>query len=437
MALLAAVLVTACPSRKEPGASTRSTPNATRDVKVVVPLRRYLERAMHVPGSVSAYFQATLFAQVAGYVKAVNFDKGDPLRSDEIIAEIDVPELLAARGTRAARIDQMRAHLERAKANAKAAIAREREARADVARAQAMADLQVAIHERAKALRASGDISVQDLEVAAGNAGAAVAEGSLAAAKRDTASAEIAGANADVSLAQANLEGAEHDLEEIEATLEYARVRAPFDGIVTARFLDPGALVQRATRTEQAQPVVTVATRGRVRIDFELPQDEVAFVHSGSRIELTSSAYQGRAFGGTVTRVASALHPETRTELCEAEFSNEDDALLPGMYVTLRVVLEQHSGAVIVPPDAIVERSGETFAFVVEDETVRKQPIKKGWDFGTFVEVSEGISTRDRVVLSGGDLRDRQRVTAHRSPWISDEERRGTDRGKNAERESP
>jgi RND family efflux transporter MFP subunit len=333
---------------------------------------------------------------------------------------------VAERGLRLAHLEQARAELERARAAVAAARAQELEARANVRHAEALAQLEVSIHERAKALRASGDISVQDLEVAAGKAAAAVAEKSLADAKVEASRAEIQQAESQVSVARANVGASESALEGVDATLSYARVRAPFDGVVTARFLDPGVLVQRATRSEEAQKILTVATRGRVRLDFELPEGEVAFVHSGSRIEVTSAAYPGRTFEGEVTRVAAALHPDTRTELCEAELRNEDDALIPGMYVSVSIVLEEHPRALVVPPDAIIERGGNAaVAFVVEEKKVRPRSVEKGWDFGSFVEVREGLTPRDQVVLGASDLRDGQEVFPHLAPWNPDEGRPG------------
>jgi RND family efflux transporter MFP subunit len=424
-----AALLSATSAACSPRGGSNDHAPVVRSVKVARPHRRDLSRNMLVPGTVTAYFQATLLAQVAGYVKAVNFDKGDPVRAGDLVAEIEVPELVAARATRAARVEQARADLGRARAAVTAALAQEAEARANVAHAEALAQLEVSIHERAKALRASGDVSVQDLEVAAGRAAAAVAEKALAAAKLDAARAEVEKARSLVSVAEAAVDAAASALAEIDATLSYAQVRAPFDGVVTARFLDPGALVQRATRSDSAQPIVSVATRGRVRIDFELPEGEIAFVHSGSRIAVTTAAYPGRTFDGTLTRVASALHPDTRTELCEAELSNADDALLPGLYVSVRIVLEEHRQAVIVPPEAIAERrEGETFAYVVEGKRAHKKAVKKGWDFGSFVEVLEGISTEDQVVLGAGDLADEQTISPHPSAWSPDEgPKRGDD----------
>ncbi|HZU96780.1 MAG TPA: efflux RND transporter periplasmic adaptor subunit [Planctomycetota bacterium] len=411
-----AILVAAGACRKEPE-EKKSDRAEKKKVQVALPQRKDLERTMEVPGTVLAYYEATLYAQVAGYVKTVSYDKGDPVTRGALIAEIEVPEVAAQRGMKAAQLEQARAGLARAEVGVITAAANEDEARAAVAKAEAIATLQVSIADRARALRGSGDISVQDLEVAVGQAGAAVAEKQLAAARLEAATAEVERARVDVKVARGNVDATEAALHEVEAELAFAQVRAPFDGVVTARFVDPGVLLQRATRSENAQAVVTVTTRGRVRVDFELPEAEIAFVHSGSRIELGSQAYPGKEFEAEVTRVASALHRDSRTELCEAELANEADELLPGMYVTVKVVLEEHKQAVIAPPECVVEHEDEAYAFVVEDGRARRRAVKKGWEFGSFVELREGLSPGDQVVMGASDLEEGDAVSPQLAAW--------------------
>jgi RND family efflux transporter MFP subunit len=396
-----------------------------KKVPVALPQKKNLERTMEVPGTVIAYYEATLYAQVAGYVKTIRYDKGDPVKKGVLIAEIEVPQVVAQRGMKAAQLEQARAGLARAEVAVITAIATEDEARAAVAKAEAIATLQLSIADRARALRGSGDISVQDLEVAVGQAGAAVAEKQLAVARLQAATAEVERARSDVKVARANVDASEAALHEVEAELAFAQVRAPFDGIVTARFVDPGVLLQRATRSENAQAVVTVTTRGRVRVDFEVPEAEVAFVHSRSRIELTSDAYPGKKFEAEVTRVASALHLDSRTELCEAELANEEDELIPGMYVTVKVLLEAHEQAVIAPPECVVEHEDEAYAFVVEDGRARRRAVKKGWEFGSFVEVREGLSPGDQVVMGASDLKEGDPVSPQLTAWNPEPKKKG------------
>jgi RND family efflux transporter MFP subunit len=384
---------------------------------------------MAIPGTVVAYFQATLLAQVAGYVKAVNFDKGDLVREGDIIARIDVPEVEADRAMHRARLAEALSVVKRTQALLLDARATARQAQADVAHATALADLEVKLHERAKTLHAGNDISDQDLEIAQGKRDAAVAELALTEAKRDAALADVLRWEAEVEVAETKIAAEAAALRQVEALLDYATVRAPFDGVVTARFLDPGALVQRATRSEAAQPVVTVATRGRVRVDFEVPETEVAYVRAGTPVTLTTAAYPGRRFTPHVTRVASALWPDTRTMLSEAEDANEDNALLPGLYVTVTVLLEERDGALVLPPEAIIQRSGgEARVLVLENDRVRERPVEKGWEFGTYVEVGKGLDGKEAVILDPGGLREGDHVSAELETW-SPGKKTGADEG--------
>ncbi len=402
------------------GCTERSPqPEKIPTVEVIRPERKDLERKLYVPGDVHGYFEATLLAEVAGYIRTVRFDKGDLVQRGDVVAEIDVPDIEADRVLHEAKLEESRAAFHRAEAAVLAARAGEEEAQAGVEHASAIAELQVSIHERAKALRAAGDISVQDLEVAAGQRGAAEAEKKLALAKVHAAKAEVSRSEASVAVARATVGAEEAALQGIRVLLGYATVRAPFDGVVTARFVDPGALVQRATRSEAAHPIVSMATRGRVRLDFQVPESEIAFCHPGTPIDVTSDAYRGRLFTGAITRVASALAPETRTMLCEAELPNEENALFPGMYVLVHVTLEEHESALVVPPEAVAEHQGKALVYVVEDDTARERAVTKGWDFGRYVEIASGLEGRESIVLSGGELRDGDRVSAHMASWSS------------------
>ncbi len=419
-----------CGRGAEPG------PPRPRGVLVTQPRRQRLQRRMKIPGNVIGYFQATLMAQVAGYVRTVHFDKGDLVRQGDTIAEIDVPEVEADRGMHQARVEEAESNVERTEALLGTARATAKQAEADVEYARALSDLEVKLHERAKQLREGGDISVQDLEIAQGKREAAAAQLALAASKRDAALAEVGRWEAEVRVARSKVDAEAAALRQVDALLGYATIRAPFDGIVTARWLDPGALVQRATRNEVAQPVVSVATRGRVRIQFATPEGEVAFVHSGTEVAVTTEAYPGRTFHARVTRVASMLWTSSRTMLSEAEYENEENLLLPGLYVDVALVLEEHENAVTLPPDALVmrrraasgqgaERSAEKArVFVLENGIARERAVTKGWEFGDRVEITAGLDGHETVILGAGDLRDGDQVSA-RFETVRGEDRDG------------
>lgn len=380
-------------------------------VRVTRARRHDLVRTIHVPGGVRAYYQATLFSQVAGYVRAMRFDKGDHVREGDVIAQVDAPEVVSRRDMQAARLEQAKADVSRAKVDVEAAVGRAAQSRAELSRSRAIAELKASLHERAKALRDEEDISIQDLEIAAGERKAADAGVEVARAKREVAAAEVDRANAAVGVAEAAADAARAELRSVEALLEFTRIRAPFDGVVTARFVDPGALLQRATRDENALSIVSVATRGRVRVDFEVPEAEVAHVASGTLVDVLSDSWPGERFRGQVARVASALDPASRTMLCEAELANERDQLLSGMYVRVRVELEVHRDAVALPAEAFFELRGETFVAIVVGSVARRVRVVEGFDLGEEIEVARGLRGGELVVLGqGAGLADGTRV---------------------------
>jgi RND family efflux transporter MFP subunit len=400
---------------------------APRAVRAVRAQRRDLRRKMTIPGNVVGYFQTTLLAHVAGYVKTVRFDKGDRVRAGEAIAEIDVPEVEADRGVRLAKLDESEWSVRRAEALLATARAAAKEAEAEVERARALAELDAKLHERAKKLFASSDLSLQDLEVAQGKREAGAADHALARAKLDAALAEVKRRGVEVELARRRVGVEEAELRQVDTVLDYATIRAPFDGVVTARWLDPGALVQRATRSEAAQPIVSVATLGRVRIQFETPQGEVAFVRSGTPVDLATDAFPGRVFHATVARTASSLWSDSRTMLSEAEYANAEGLLIPGLYVNVAVVLEERADAVVVPPEALVLSSGARgpwTVFVVEGGVARAKRVAKGWELERSVEITAGLDGGETVILGAGELHDFDRVSARLEPWRRDDDER-------------
>jgi membrane fusion protein, multidrug efflux system len=290
-------------------------------------------RTIVLPAEVRPWRQATLFAKVSGYVKSIIVDKGDRVRSGQLLATLESPET-----------DQQVLG-----------------ARADYATRKLISD-------RYGKLAPQGVVSQQEVDQASGNL--LVGEAQLARAS---------------------------------ALEQYESIRAPFDGVVTARFVDIGALLPAATgSTTGAQPLVEVTDMSVVRIYLYPGQGDAPFVREKTPVKLESDAHPGQPREASVTRMAHALDPRTRTMLTEIDVDNKDGWLLPGVFVRASMTLDTPA-SLVVPADAVFLRDGQPIVAVVEGGHARFVPIRAGDDDGHVVRVLGGLSEGQLVALHAGD----------------------------------
>jgi membrane fusion protein (multidrug efflux system) len=229
-------------------------------------------------------------------------------------------------------------------------------------------------------------------------------------------------AKQDVDVAEAAAESAKHLLESRRALLEYTKVTAPFSGIVTARFVDPGAMIQAATGSASgAVPLVTIMDMDTVRIYVSVPQEAARLATPGVPAVLTMNEVPGMEVKGSITRTTGALDPATRTLLVEIDLPNKEHRIKPGSFVNVSLQLQEHTNVLALPPGAIVpgKNGGQKSVFVVEKNEVRSVPITTGIDDGLFVEIVKGLSgTEDVVVVGKGALTpgDTVKATAYSLP---------------------
>jgi membrane fusion protein (multidrug efflux system) len=329
IASVAVLLSTASPPAAGP------TPEPVASVTVIRPRTGSLERRLTLPGSVRAYQEAILYAKVGGYLKAIYVDRGDVVRRGQLLAEVEVPELLA-----------------------------------DVERARA--EVEVAETER-KRLAEARDKAPDLVTPQAVDA----AEGRYAVARAN--------------------------LKRIQTLLDYARLTAPFSGVVTRRWVDPGAFVPAATSSSAAKTsgVVTLVDLDRVRIDVAVPESEVPLVRKGLPVEVSVAELSERSFAGSVTRIAYALDDTTRTMPAEIEIANPDRALRPGMYARVQLAVERRGEALLLPAEALLTDKDGSYVFTVREGRARKVVVKTGLDDGITVEVLQGLSSQSPVIVSG------------------------------------
>ena len=210
-------------------------------------------------------------------------------------------------------------------------------------------------------------------------------------------------AKQDVDVAKAAAESAKHQRDSRRTLLDYTNVYAPFSGVITARFADPGALIQAATGSAtQAAPLFTIMDMDSVRIYVNAPQEASQLAKSGLPVTMTAREW-AEELHASITRTTEALDPATRTLLVEIDVPNKDHRLQPGMFVTVALHLQQHPNALAVPPASIVpsKNGQEKSVFVVDSGKAKLVPVKTGIDDGLWVEVVEGLVGEEEVVVVG------------------------------------
>ncbi|MCX6903665.1 MAG: efflux RND transporter periplasmic adaptor subunit, partial [Verrucomicrobia bacterium] len=281
MGWIAAALLCGC------GPSTAEAPpraSAPVNVQTVRPKRGEIARSITLPTfRILALQEATLYAKVSGYLKTLTVDKGDAVKEGQLLAEIEVPELLADEV-------QYKAESEVARTNY-GRMAEARERAPDLVVPQTVDDL------------------------------------------------------------RGHWEVAQAKLQKTRTLLQYSRIVAPFSGLVTARFVDPGAFIPAATAgsTPQTAALLTLMDYSRVRVQVFVPQPEVPFVSNGVPVKVKVEELPGRTFPGSVTRFAHALDPATKTMLTEIEISNPSGYLRPGAYASVQLEIEKKQSALLVP----------------------------------------------------------------------------------------
>jgi membrane fusion protein, multidrug efflux system len=217
-------------------------------------------------------------------------------------------------------------------------------------------------------------------------------------------------AREDVDIAESKFQQAQADVEELEALMNYTHIVAPFDGVVTGRFVDPGALIQAsgsqpksASQSSahvkgESMPVVSIADLNTLRVYVYVPENEASAIHAGIPATLILKEFPGRQFTGTVARFTRALDLSTRTMLTEVDLDNPKHELYPGMYADVRLDLARHHDALQLPTTAIGISDADSFVYVVRDNRLVKTPVKLGIGTEGWIEITAGLSETEQIV---------------------------------------
>ncbi|HEY6301144.1 MAG TPA: efflux RND transporter periplasmic adaptor subunit, partial [Candidatus Binatus sp.] len=183
----------------------------------------------------------------------------------------------------------------------------------------------------------------------------------------------------------------------------YERIVSPYDGVITERNVDPGALIGLATATASStQPIYSMATLKPVRVYLQMAQDDAAFIDDGNPAVVTVSQFPRKQFAGTVTRHPSALTSQTRTMLVEVDLPNDNQLLLPGMYAHVKISLTGSASTPMVPDEALIFNGDKTFVPVVNANRIHLEPVTLGFDDGLRCQIVEGLKGDEMVALNLG-----------------------------------
>jgi len=314
-----------------------------------------------LPGTMQAYVESPLYARTSGYIKKWYHDIGTRVKQGDLLADIDTPE-----------VDQQLS-----------------QAKADLATAQANANLSKITADRFQELIKTDGVSKQEVDNAVG---------------------DLAAKNAIVRSAEANV----GRLEELEG---FKHVVAPFSGVVTRRQTDIGQLVN-AGNGGASQELFTVAQTDPLRVYVNVPEAYAPAIHAGLLAYLELTQYPGRKFEGKVVRTAEAIDLSSRTLLTEVDVPNRAGELLPGGYAQVHLAVQVSGEHVQVPVNALLFRSEGLRAVVVDaNHKIRLQPLTIGRDYGNALEVLQGLSASDWIVLNPADsLEEGQQVNVKEVP---------------------
>jgi RND family efflux transporter MFP subunit len=382
-----AVWIWASRSKAEGDASASAAAGDQGPVAPVASVKRgNIGDTLTIAGAFKPFQEVDVHAKVSGYVRTMNVDVGDHVKEGQILAVLEVPELAA--------------ELNGAEASVRRSQDEIRRAQSDIERAQSTYSAANSAYTRLKQASDTrpGLVAQQELDDSQ--------------AKSQESQAQVESAKAAFSSAQQQLEMAEASRKQYSALSGYTRITAPFDGVITNRYADTGALIAAGTSSStQALPVVRLAQYSVLRLVLPIPESVAAQIHVGQTMKVHAQALN-QDFEGRVSRFADALNEQTRTMETEVDFQNRDNRLIPGMYAQALLPVDQHLDVLAVPLEA-VQRNGDNAKVLVvnRQNMVEERQIKLGGESNTRVVILSGLAEGELVIVGDpGEFRAGQKV---------------------------
>jgi membrane fusion protein (multidrug efflux system) len=346
--VLIVVVITGIRSREEASAKLRewTDDQAVPTVAVALPDAKAGSPTIDLPGRMEAYSRAPIFARVSGYLKSWSADIGARVKAGQVIAEIEAPDL-----------DQQLL-----------------QARADLASQKASAKLSEATLNRRKTLIASNFVSMQEIDER----------------------------TADLSNKEANVKAGQANVERLEALAGYKQISAPFDGVVTSRDTDVGALINAGGGSGPA--MFTISDIGKLRVYVNVPQNYVPAVKIGAKAVIVVPEYPNRTFLATVEASAQAVDVSSGTTRMQLGLDNSKGELMPGGYASVKLNLQRDGIPLQIPSSALIfNQSGLRVATVGPDDKVLFKIVTIARDLGRTIELASGLAPEDRVITAPPD----------------------------------
>jgi multidrug efflux pump subunit AcrA (membrane-fusion protein) len=378
----------------------------TPTVKVAKPEFRDLHWSIAQPGVIEPYEQTAIFSKVAGFVQKWNVDIGAHVKKDELLVELDVPELAEEHKQKEAQVEQQRANVNQAEklvrvaqSNLQAAADAVSEAQASLSRYEADIERWQGELNRLNKLVKDQVVNPEVLAETKNQTKASQAayEAASAAIKtkesqRLAAAAQVEKAQADLNAAEAQVKVAEADERRLAAMFAYTKITAPYDGVITSRNVNTGDFVRTASGDASAGsgsrsgPLFVVARTDPVMFVIGVPEVDAPYVSAGTKATLRVQALAGREFDFAVTRTSLALQSQSRTLQAEIDLPNPKNELLPGMYAYGSIDVERpHVWS--IPTGATVQIGNRTCCYLVADGKAVRTQLQCGVSDGKFIEV--------------------------------------------------
>jgi RND family efflux transporter MFP subunit len=333
-------------------------------VGTMMPVRKDLDVHLTYTADIQPYQQVNIFSRVDGYISKIYVDKGDYVKADQLLVEVDHTDYVHS-------VNRAKANLEAARANVVSQEATIRNAKLNL--------------DRMRTLIKNEYVSQQDV---------------------DNAQAAYDVAVAHIESLRAQVHQMEVALQQAETSLTYSYIRAPFAGSISVRNLDAGAFVSGSTGSTStlSRGILVLQDITTVRVLVDVVEQDVPLVKLGQTAELRADAYPGRVFTGKVTRVVQALNPSTRTMTVEVDIPNPDRALKGGMFARVELHVGRHENALQIPIDAVTRLEADQYVYTVQDGKARKVPVELGIRSNGLIEITKGLTGTDPVIVSGKDL---------------------------------
>jgi RND family efflux transporter MFP subunit len=370
--VVAVILVLHHRTATEPAANRQSlAPHAD----VAIAHYEAIGNALTVAGIFQPYQEVDVHGKVSGYIRHIYVDIGDRVRKGQTLAVLEVPELEAQVTGAQALVGASRDEITRAED--------------EVTRTEAD---YAALHAEYTRLKQASDarpglVAQQELD--------------NAAAKDRSAEAQIDAAKSLLAASREQLGVSQADRQRVQSMSDYSVITAPFDGVVTMRYADTGALIAAGTaESTNAQPVVRLAQSDLLRLRMPVPEEDVPLIHIGDLVDVTIQA-TGQKISGTVVRYTRDVSIDTRTMLTEVDVPNPNLSLTPGMYAQTTFHLKQAQSALVVPLNAVVSGTNPYVLIVDANNRIQRRNVTVGLETANRASITGGLNDGDRVITGG------------------------------------